>query len=309
MVDLSALAGKQIFVAGATGLVGRAMVDDVLDFRNSKGVIDPLKHSTATKTADFIIHAAGYSAPEKFTADPIGTIKVNTETLIDLLERLKPGAKFLYISTSELYSGSWKEKHTEQDIGRSDPWHPRAAYIEGKRCGEAICAAYRRKGVDVKVARLALAYGPGTRAGDTRVMNKFIEQALTTGRIEMRDQGNAVRTYCYIDDVVEMLWNILLYGGGSTFNQVEHLHHSGIEPPVYNVGGFSQMTIRELAEMIGEETGASVSIPPNDYGLPGAPDHVSLDMAKYLREFGKGSWVDMRDGLKRTIAFQRGLYA
>lgn len=311
MVDLSTLKDKSLLLSGYRGLIGNRLWEEHKRVRTSISVaVDTRKEPYARIDggADFIIHAAGYGQPDKFMADPIGTIKVNTETLIDLLDRLKPGGKFLYLSTSELYSGSWKASHSESDIGRSDPWHPRAAYIEGKRCGEAICAAYRRKGVDVKVARVSLAYGPGTKKGDSRVLNQFIEQALTTGKIILRDQGHAVRTYCYIDDAVEMLWNILLHGGQSTYNAEEMLRVPA-ENPVYNVAGFSKVTIRELAETIAEMTSASIVIPHGDYGSPGAPDHVSVDVGKYLNEFGKDNWTDLRDGLAKTIEYQRGLYA
>ena len=108
--------------------------------------------------------------------------------------------------------------------------HPRACYIEAKRCGEAICNAFRQQGVKAASARLALAYGPGTREGDKRVLNSFIERGLK-GAITMLDRGEAKRTYCYVSDAVELMWKILLHG----------------REPVYNVGGTSKTTIGELA--------------------------------------------------------------
>ena len=71
---------------------------------------------------------------------------------------------------------------SESDIGTTTPLHPRASYIEGKRGGETICNAYRSQGVRAVSARLALAYGPGTRKGDKRAMNSFIEKALMPGQ-------------------------------------------------------------------------------------------------------------------------------
>ena len=112
-----------------------------------------------------------------FTKHKLDTIAVNTSFLLKLFKYLKPNGKFLYISSSEVYSGA-TPSHTEEMIGTTTPQHPRACYIEGKRCGEAICTAYREQGYYVKIARLALAYGPGTKAHDTRVINEFIEKNI-----------------------------------------------------------------------------------------------------------------------------------
>ena len=92
-------------------------------------------------------------------ANPAATIKVNTTATATLLQKLRPGGAFLFLSSSEIYSGLKKSLVNESDIGTSTPLHPRSSYIEGKRCGEAICNAYRAQGVRAVSARLALAYG------------------------------------------------------------------------------------------------------------------------------------------------------
>ena len=67
---------------------------------------------------DYIIHAAGYSQPAKFLDDKVKTIKLNTLSTIELLKKLNPQGKFLFVSTSELYNGLEKEFVTESDIGK-----------------------------------------------------------------------------------------------------------------------------------------------------------------------------------------------
>ena len=140
--------------------------------------------------------------------------------------------------------------------------HPRACYIEGKRGGETICNAYRSQGVRAVSARLALAYGPGTRKGDKRALNSFIEKALCQRRIELMDAGKAVRTYCYVSDAVELMWQATLCG----------------RQPVYNIGGHSTVTIGELAKLVGQITGASVSFPQQSAEVAGAPEEVRLEL-------------------------------
>jgi len=204
---------------------------------------------------------------------------------------LKPGGKLLYLSSSEVYSGLPYPPFSENQIGNTSPSHPRACYIEGKKCGETICMAARRKGIDAKIARVSLVYGDGTKKGDSRVLNQFIEQALTNKRIELRDSGTAKRTYCYISDAVKMMWKILLDG----------------KSDIYNLGGFSTVTIAELARIIGKLTDSEVIIPKNvQNGMVGAPKDVRLDMNKVLNEFDMKieDFVDLKDGLK-TITLSK----
>lgn len=279
---------KHLIITGAYGLVGSAICKE-LESENIE--ITKVKFDRVplgTPDADYIIHAAGYGQPLKFTKDKIATIKVNTKTTIDLFTWLKPKGKFLYVSTSEIYSGALP-LYEETDIGTTTPQHPRACYIEGKRCGEAICMAYREQGFDVKIARLALAYGEGTKKGDTRVINHFIEQALTKGEIRLLDKGEAKRTYCYVKDAAQMMLDILFKG-----NQ-----------PVYNVGGQSTVSIKELATLIGNMTDADVVL--GNKGLQGAPEDVGLSLALMLTEFPR-SFVPLQEGLKRTIEYQKTLY-
>ena len=242
--------------------------------------------------ADVIIHAAGYAQPSRFMANPVATIQVNTSATIALLKRLRSDGKFLFISSSEIYSGLKKPVLSETDIGLTTPSHPRAAYIEGKRCGEAICNAFRAQGIHATIARVSLAYGPGTRKHDKRALNSFIEKALCQRKIELLDAGTAVRTYCYVADTVELLWQILLYG----------------KEPVYNVGGRSTVTIADLARMIADMTGVTVIFPPTEAEIAGAPEEVRLDLTRVETEFGKTEYVGLEEGLRATIEWQRELY-
>jgi nucleoside-diphosphate-sugar epimerase len=286
---------RKLLITGAYGLVG-SNICKVLERDYPNIQVFKIKFDEGLTIAteepfdgmDYIIHASGYGQPQMFSKDKLKTIEVNTEYTNILFKSLKKGGTFLFISTSEVYSGA-PSPHKETDIGTTTPQHPRACYIEGKRCGEAICMAYLEQGYDVKIARLALAYGPGTKKGDTRVLNQFIEQALTTKEIHLKDDGSAVRTYCYIDDAVEMLLNILFYG----------------KDCVYNVGGVSTLTIKDVAEYIGEITKSTVYL--GDKILDGSPDSVKLDLIKYLDEFPK-QFVDFGIGIQKTIDYQKKLY-
>lgn len=318
-VDLSELRGKTILITGASGLIGgyfwaclkrladaspgafetvavarSPLPDHLASFADVPGTLvlrgDLSRDDfcAALPQADYVVHAAGYGQPGRFMEDPVRTLRLNTAATFSLLEKLKPGGKFLFVSSSEVYSGLSHPPYKESQIGTTNTTHPRACYIEGKRGGEAICNAYRTRGVAAKSARLSHAYGPGARSGDRRAVNAFIEKALD-GKLTLLDRGEANRTYCYAADAVEILWNILLKG----------------REPVYNVGGVSRIRIGDLALKIGKYAGAPVVLPESSAGVAGAPEDVSLDMGKVHAEFGAREYVSLDEGLARTIEWRK----
>lgn len=325
-VDLGELCGRKILITGASGLMGINFLmslkefarknnkksfpiitalfngevpyyfKEIVNFENLQIKIGDITDSNfvdSLENADYIIHAAGYGQPGKFLQNKIKTIAINTTATMSLLRKLNSNGKFLFISTSEIYSGLLDIPFKENQVGTTNTIHPRSCYIESKRCGETICNAYYEMGKMVKSARLSLAYGPGTKPGDTRVLNSFIEKGLT-GKIEMIDRGMAKRTYCYVRDAIEVMWDILLFGKKS----------------IYNVGGFSVTTIASLAKKIGKSLNAKVIIPKKDQKITGAPENVRLDLGEVSREFKKDrkDYVSLDEGLRRTIEWQKELY-
>ena len=322
-VKLDELRDKIILVTGASGLLGTYFLATLAHLKQSGvrleaiaqvrselaphtaeiirrggfqlALVNVADHAECSSLpeADVVIHSAGYAQPAIFMANPAATIQVNTTATATLLQKVRPGGAFLFLSSSEVYSGLKKAVLNESDIGTTTPLHPRSSYIEGKRCGEAICNAYRSTGIRAVSARLALAYGPGTRQHDKRAMNAFIEKALCQGRIELMDAGKAIRTYCYVSDAVEMMWQAALHG----------------TQPVYNIGGHSTVTIGDLAQLIGNIIGVPVAFPSTQSEVAGAPEEVRLDLSRVEVEFDKHNYVSLEDGLRATIEWQRGLYA
>jgi len=322
-ISFGQLEGKTILVTGASGIVGTYFLEclhhlsavhkmslqvfavmkneppahlmeclSLPNFQILRGDLADSELYPHLPETDFIIHAAGYGQPGAFLANPKATIQLNTTATIALLDKVKTGGKFLFISSSEVYSGLRNPPHKETEIGLTNTDHTRSCYIESKRCGEAICNAYRANGADAKSARLCLAYGPGTRPGDHRALNSFIEKALKERHIRLLDAGHARRTYCYIADAVSIMWKILLEGKDS----------------IYNVGGLSSITIAGLAQQIGAILNVPVTLPEIINPLQGAPEDVRLDLTKVEKEFGSLPYISLQVGLSRTIIWQSQLY-
>ena len=305
-IDAKPLASKAVLLTGATGLIGVNLAAALT--RSGARLTTPKRGVPQMGTYDFIIHAAGYAQPSRFLADPMATIAVNTSMLADLIGRMKPDGRLLFLSTSEVYSGNPRSLHREEDIGATNPASARACYIESKRCGEAICHAACEDGKRALIARVSSVYGPGVRAKDGRVMSQFIDSAIRDEEIALKDGGAARRVFLYVSDAVEMLLNILVHGEGSVYNV-------GGPAMIQSANVNGEVAIVQLARKIGQIMGVPVKAPSaggnaarsTGHGMPGAPAHVGLDLARYLREFPKDHWVSMDDGLRRTIEWHRQL--
>ena len=320
--DSSFFRNKSILITGASGLIGIHILEYIV-FLNKQGYdIDAFSHSFSEPSVymeellrdgkvrhikadlsdaeqyqmlpevDVVIHAAGYAQPTLFMANPLATISINVTATIALLDRLKPNGVFIFISSAEVYCGQKITPFNEEQIGISTPYHPRSSYIEGKRCGEAVCAAARKQGVRAISIRLGDVYGPGTRANDKRALNSFIQRALVNNEIKLLDQGLAKRTYFYITDALESIINIIIYG----------------KEPVYNVGGETVTSIIELAKLIGSITNVEVITPNYDENIVGSPPTLQLNTDRLKKEFGYKKYVDLSEGLQRTVEWQKRLY-
>lgn len=315
-VDLNLLDGLEVTITGASGLVGLNIITalnyynnnlakkriniNALSFTKPSGIINDIYVENSIESiygdldnynfikniplSDCIIHSAGYGQPGKFLDNKIKTISINTSATIGLTKRLKKNGSFLFLSSSEVYSGCSNDKNNEDDIGTTTPSHPRSCYIEGKRAGEAIINILRENGINASSARLALAYGPGVKSNDERVLNQFIQKGID-GKITLLDSGESMRTYGYISNVVTMLLNMLIKSNES----------------VYNVGGNSVISIRDLANKIGKIMKVDVEIPASESFLKDAPKNVRLDLSRIEKEFNHRDYVGIDQGLKNTI--------
>jgi nucleoside-diphosphate-sugar epimerase len=312
--------GKSIMITGATGIVGYNLIkifDDLITKQSLKikifaihkqplpffmksfenrvnfiqGDIVKLVNDGTLPDADFIIHGAGYGQPEKFMNDPYLTIEINTFVTNYLLR--KTGEKFIFLSSSEIYSGTNKEESLENEVGFTNTDHPRAPYIEGKRLGETLTLlANNELDITSTVARLSLAYGPGVKINDSRVLNQLIYRGLVNKKIELRDSGESIRNYLYITDAVYILTKLLLESKGG----------------IFNVGGKSEVSIKELGKIIAEILQVELTYPQNSFDHI-SPKRVKLNMTKTQETVGTVNFLEIEKGLLSTIEWYKFLFA
>ncbi len=236
---------------------------------------------------DQVYNMACPAAPGHYQFNPIKTIKTSVMGSINLLGMAKRcGARILQASTSEVYGDPEVHPQPESYRGSVNPIGPRACYDEGKRAAETLFVDYHRMNrVDVRIVRIFNTYGPRMHPYDGRVVSNFIRQALTGNDITIFGDGSQTRSFCYRDDLVEGIIRLMEYD-----------QFSG---PV-NIGNPGEFTIRELAELVIELTGANVKLIerplPEDDPTRRRPD---ITLAKKLLDWEPK--VTLREGLTKTI--------
>jgi dTDP-glucose 4,6-dehydratase len=237
---------------------------------------------------DYVLHFASPASPMDYLQMPIQTLKVGalgTHKALGLAK--EKNAALLLASTSEVYGDPQEHPQREEYWGNVNPVGPRGVYDEAKRFAEALTMAYHRThGVDTKIVRIFNTYGPRMRPHDGRAIPTFVPQALRNEPITVFGDGRQTRSFCYVDDLVEGIYRLLM---------------SDYHEPV-NIGNPHEMTIKEMAEAVIRVTGSNSRIVyeplPVDDPQIRQPD---ITLAKKL--LGWQPRVSLEEGLKKTIAW------
>lgn len=243
---------------------------------------------------DFVLHFASPASPIDYLELPIQTLKVGSLGTHNMLGLAKAkGARLLLASTSEVYGDPLIHPQPESYWGNVNPVGPRGVYDEAKRFSEAMVMAYHRvHGVETRIVRIFNTYGPRMRPHDGRVVPTFIQQALQNEPLTIFGDGSQTRSFCYVDDLVDGIYRLLL---------------SDRDQPT-NVGNPHEMSIAVFAERILELTGSASTL---DYRpLPeDDPKTRQPDITAARRDLGWEPRVPLDEGLAKTIEYFRALAA
>ncbi len=230
------------------------------------------------------------SSPFSYPSLPIQTMKAGALGTHNTLGVAKANnARFLLASTSEIYGDPLEHPQKETYWGHADPIGFRSVYDEAKRFAEAMTMAYHRfHKVDTRIVRIFNTYGPRMRIDDGRVVPNFINQALNGEPLTVYGDGNQTRSFCYVADLIEGIYRLLLSD--------EHL-------PV-NIGNPAEISILRFAQEINRLTGNKSGIEYKaDKRLGDDPQRRQPDISRAKSILDWEPKVDLETGLSKTIDY------
>ncbi|MDR2033862.1 MAG: SDR family oxidoreductase [Helicobacteraceae bacterium] len=256
-----------------------------------RDVVEPISDDLRLPKIDQIYNLACPASPPQYQGKAaIKTTKTSVIGAINMLELAKKdGATILQASTSEIYGEPLEHPQKESYRGNVNPIGVRACYDEGKRCAESLFFDYyREESVDIKVVRIFNTYGPRMNPRDGRVVSNFIVQALKNEDITTYGDGKQTRSFCYVDDLIEVMIRMM--------NSPK-----GFAGPV-NIGNPGEFTILDLAQKTIAKTNSKSKIVfrplPSDDPTQRKPD-ISLAREK----LGWSPQIALDEGLDKTIAY------
>jgi len=305
----------KILVTGGAGFLGSHLSEKLLDLGHEvlcvdnfyTGVKKNVSHLLAHPDFELIRHDVTFpiyvevdgifnlacpASPIHYQRNPVQTTKTSIHGAINILGLAKrTGARVLQASTSEVYGDPTISPQPETYWGNVNPIGIRACYDEGKRAAETLFFDYYRQyNLDIRVARIFNTYGPRMAPDDGRVVSNFIVQALQNQELTVYGEGKQVRSFCYVDDLVDGLISLFFT--------------EGVHEPI-NLGNPAPIMMLELANEIISLTGSKSQIAflplPSDDPLTREPDITKA------RQLLKWEPQEHRiDGLKKTVEYFQG---
>ncbi len=321
------LRDKSILISGATGLVGSFLVD-VLMQKNEEGLncrVYSLSRNAGRAAerfskwegndllqfvsydiqkpfspegignVEYVLHMASNTHPLQYATDPIGTITTNIIGLQNMLEFAvnHQAERFAFTSSNEIYGENRGdvESFDENYCGYINSNTMRAGYPESKRCGEALCQAYKaQKGLDIVIPRPTRSYGPTMLPSDTKAISQFIKKGVAGEDIVLKSAGTQYYSFTYMADAVCGLLYILLKGeNGEAYNIADEK---------------SDITLKDLAMTIADIVGTKVV-----FEIPDAVEAAGYSKAtkarlngSKLKSLGWKARYDIRSGMERTLS-------
>lgn len=319
------LQNSSILVSGASGMIGSCLIDVLMQKnkigldckiyalgRNAKKAKERFAYCDGSEyfefiphdinkpierdlgRVDYVLHLASNTHPAAYSGDPIGTITANIIGTNELLNYAvgHQTERFLFASSVEIYGENRGDvdKFDEGYLGYIDCNTLRAGYPESKRCGEALCQAYKKQyGFDVVIPRISRVYGPTMLLSDTKASSQFILKAAAGEDIILKSAGEQYYSYTYVTDAVSGLLTVLLKGeNGEAYNIADEK---------------SDIRLKDFAGLCAQAAGTKVI-----FDLPDAAEAAGYSTAtvarlssEKLKALGWRARTDIESGIEKTI--------
>ena len=260
----------------------------------SGSILDEKLIESLIEGVDGVFHFAAAVGVKKILDDPIGSMRTNLlGSEIVLGAAAGKNKPTILASTSEIYGKNPEVPLTEEsDRVLGSPLLSRWTYSEAKALDESLARSLHLKSNwNIKIIRLFNTVGPRQSAAYGMVIPRFVEAALQNKPLTVYGDGRQQRVFCHIEDAISgilALWDAKS-GSGEAFN----------------IGGFEEISIVDLAERVIKETSSSSKIEFGPYSklTPGFDDIVRRvpDSSKLSKLTGWNAKSDLEKILKDTI--------
>jgi UDP-glucose 4-epimerase len=277
---------KRVLLLGGTGFIGSALADRLRKDHVplvTLGSSDTGYLQSVLPTCSTVIHLASATTPGSSSRLP-GLEQINlrlTRHLVDCL-KAQPQTRLIYFSSGGAVYGNPEQLPVTEDC----PLAPLSPYGLAKVEQEIICRQLRSAGSSVTILRPSNAYGPGQKFRDGfGLVRTVLEHARMGTTLEIWGDGESVRDFIYIDDIVDATIQLM---------------HIPIDNGTYNLGsgvGHSVNQIKGLVESVCGEQVRSICRPPRGVDVR----DVVLDISRLSNRLNWKPTVGLAQGAAHTL--------
>jgi dTDP-glucose 4,6-dehydratase len=237
-------------------------------------------------TVDTVVHFAAESHVDRSVRDAgpfVETNVVGTQRLLDA--SLRAGIdRFVHVSTDEVYGsiaeGSWDEDR---------PLEPNSPYSASKAGSDLLARSFHRThGMNISITRCSNNYGP--YHFPEKVIPLFVTNLIDGKHVPLYGEGNNIRDWLHVDDHTRGIAMVVTRGRAGE---------------IYNIGGGTELTNKELTQLLLDATGTDWSYVDRVEDRKGHDLRYSVDISKIRAELGYEPLVPFEQGLAEVVQWYR----